>query len=368
MTHFVREDTRYPVELAVRVRCSSWSDYLDLYTTNLSRGGVFVASQISAPIGTEVVVTLSLPNNTSVELRAEVVHLTDDASRAEGDPRPPGMGLMFVEMEEETRKALEAMVTVARFTTRTGAPPPSMKPHAPVAPPPSPPAATVAPSAPPAVPKAAVPPPRPPAPPSADAAPPPPPVDKSRAPMFGDVVEQSLFNELARRDELSPHDQLGIEANARDEEIDAAYQRLCERYETVIFKRYGPATQEVVRKINELLLAAHTTLFDPQKRAALSTAPPAVKPEGPTPDENETRARGEEARRALKASIERRVEDACRHRDLEELEEAIRGFEAVLALDRKHDYAREQLRLLRDKRAHKDSPKPHSLFDRLLKR
>jgi uncharacterized protein (TIGR02266 family) len=318
VSQFVRENTRYPVELAVRVRCETWSDYLDLYTTNLSSGGVFVASKVSAPIGTELAVQLSLPNGTAIELRAEVVHLTGEEELAQG--RPQGMGLMFLALDDETRRAVEAMVTVARFTTRNA--------------PPAPPAAEPPPAAAPSE-----------------------ETTHARKARFGDVVEQSLFNELARLVALAPHEQLGVEKDASRDEIDQAYRRLAERYQPAIFMRYGPATQEVLKKINDLLLGARTLLLDPAQPAA---------PLGPEAEEQ--MARGEEARRALKASIERRIEDACRHRDLGDLEEAIRGFEAVLALDRKNDYARLELRALHEKREQKDAPKAPSLIDRLLKR
>ncbi|MCA1664860.1 MAG: PilZ domain-containing protein, partial [Myxococcales bacterium] len=59
---FVREHTRYPVELAVRMKCSSWADYLELHTSNLSRGGLFVPSRMTAPVGTELAIELTLPN------------------------------------------------------------------------------------------------------------------------------------------------------------------------------------------------------------------------------------------------------------------------------------------------------------------
>jgi hypothetical protein len=41
------------------------------------------------------------------------------------------------------------------------------------------------------------------------------------------------------------------------------------------------------------------------------------------------------------------VQEACAHRDMGRLDEAIRGFESVLTLDKKHDYAAEELKKLR---------------------
>lgn len=260
---FVRENTRYPVELQVKVSCPNWDDYLDLYTTNLSRGGVFIASRMSAPMGTEIAVELVLPNGSTVKFRAEVMHLVDEKESTETN-RPMGMGVRFIDLDEHTKKALEAMVTVARFTVKKagGAPikvrstPPGQMPKPP--PPPATPAEL---------------PPTPSEPPAKTA---------PRAPTSIDVVEQALVDELARRLEKRPHDQLGLEVSAGAREIEDAYKRLKERYHPTIFERYGEATQGLLRKLNELLDEARAELIDPQKRGkAIDDAQRDKKPDKP---------------------------------------------------------------------------------------
>ena len=364
VSSFVREHTRYPVELAVRMRCASWSDYLELYSGNLSRGGLFVGSAVSAPIGTEVAVELALPDGRALKMRAEVVHVTG-ADEARDLGRVAGMGVMFIDLEDETRQAIEAMVQVARAQGGK-APPPPVAPK----PPPSPVA------------------PKPPPPPMATRPPPiaqrQPPIAQqqpaigqqaaaeavavaapgARAPQFADVIEQALLDELARRMDLAPHAQLGLSLAANDADVEEAYTRLRERYAPAIFARYGESTAAVVRAINDALDGARRRLVDPSQRRALIVEAHQPKANEPNAVEAEQKRRGEEARQALRAGIERRVEEACAHRDLGRVDEAIRGFEAVLALDRKHDYARDELRKLRDKQ---HEPK-HGLLDRLRKR
>src|SRR5258707_171011 len=213
---FVREHTRYPVELAVRMRCSTWADYLELHTSNLSRGGLFVGANVTAPIGTEIGIELTLPNATVVKLRGEVVHVTEEA-----EGQPGGMGVMFFDVQDDAKRALDEALTLARGSALKPVPPP-------------PPA------------KAKLPPPPPP--------------------------------------KLPP----------------------------------------------------------PLPVAARPTAPPPL----PPPE-----GAHQEPAAALRAGIDRRVEEACAHRDMGRLDEAIRSFEAVLTLDRKNDYAREELRKLRDLKA-----------------
>ncbi len=215
MSKVTRDDSRYGCEVAVRIRCPTWADYLDLHATNLSKGGVFVATNVTAPVGCEVTVELSLPSGTMVTLFAQVVH-------HEGEL--PGMGLMFLEMEKETREALDAMVTVARFTAKNAGTPIAPAP----APKPEPTRASDGP--------------------------------QPREPLFGDVVEQSLLNELARRLDLPAHEQLGVEPGASADEIDVAFFRLCEKYHPVIFEKYGESTQELVKQLNQLVHTAYTEL------------------------------------------------------------------------------------------------------------
>jgi uncharacterized protein (TIGR02266 family) len=235
---FLREDTRYPVELAVKVGCPSWADYLDLYATNLSRGGLFIASGMSAPVGTELTVELSLPNGETVALHAEVAHLVKDE-----DGREPGMGVTFVDLDDETRRALEAMVMVARFTTRQAGnePPPKIATR------PAPRAA----AAPPDPPRAA-------RPPNAK-------IPSSRTPVLYDGLEQSLSDELAERRTRTPRQQLDVEPDADAMQIENGYRRLKERYQPAIFERYDAATQELVREINELVDRAWAAL-KPQRK------------------------------------------------------------------------------------------------------
>ena len=299
---FVREHTRYAVELAVRMKCATWADYLDLHTGNLSRGGLFVPSKVSAPVGTALVVELALPNGKVVTLHGEVAHVV-------GTPGSEGMGIMFASVDAEARRLLDEALAQA---PRRKSPPP------------------------------------PPAPPPKKAPAPPP---DARAPKFADAVEQALLDELARRMELRPHEQLGVPLEADDAAIHEAHGRLRERYAPGIFARYGAATATVVKRINDAIDAAHAQLMDPARRRALVVAAHQPRPAQATPELEEQRRRGEEARAALRAGIERRVEEACAQRDGGRLDEAIRGFEHVLELDRKHEYARAELATLRDLKA-----------------
>jgi tetratricopeptide (TPR) repeat protein len=174
-------------------------------------------------------------------------------------------------------------------------------------------------------------------------APPVEPVERARPRglRFADVVERQLAAELARRLALTPHQQLGLEPGAADEQRDRARARLRESYQPAIFTNYSEGTRAIVARINQLIEAAHAALRDP---ARLLAPPPADAERA-----QQHRARLEESRQALALAIQRRTNEACAYRDLGRLDEAVRSFEAVLALDRKNDYARGELRRLRER-------------------
>ena len=305
------------------MKCATWADYLELHTGNLSRGGLFVPSQMTAPVGTEIAIELSLPNGSTVKLRGEVAHLSP-AMGGQG----AGIGVMFKALDGETTRALDAALAAAKANAAAPAPV-KRKP----APPPAPPPRATRPTMPP--PRVAAP--------TAPAA---------RAPKFADAVEQALVDELARRIDLPPHEQLGVAPEASDAEIQEAHGRLRERYAPGIFANYGASTAQVVKNLNDMINAAHARLMNPAERRALVIAAHQPKPAAElTPSEIAQKRKGEEARAALRAGIERRVEEACAHRDMDRLDDAIRGFEQVLLIDRKHEFARAELPRLRDLKA-----------------
>jgi hypothetical protein len=107
----------------------------------------------------------------------------------------------------------------------------------------------------------------------------------------------------------------------------------------------------VVKRINDAIEGAYRHLLDPSQRRALIIDAAQPRPIELTAAELEQKQRGEAARTALRAGIERRVGEASALRDTGRLDEAITAFEAVLQLDRKNDYARDELRKLRDLKA-----------------
>jgi uncharacterized protein (TIGR02266 family) len=80
------------------------------YGTEISTGGMFLATNEPLPTGRELRVRLVMPETlTEITLRARVVHSrSPDAADAAG--LPAGMGVRFVELDAPTRARLEAFV------------------------------------------------------------------------------------------------------------------------------------------------------------------------------------------------------------------------------------------------------------------
>lgn len=99
-----RRDTRLPAKLAVSYRTQG--AFLVSYSVNLSRGGIFIESETSLPIGTEVVLQLDVPSIGPIDLKGVVTWIR----QASPDGLPDGMGLQLHELDERYGAAIDKMV------------------------------------------------------------------------------------------------------------------------------------------------------------------------------------------------------------------------------------------------------------------
>jgi hypothetical protein len=82
----------------------SFDSFINEYVTNVSRSGAFVKSQDPLPIGTEINLKFAIiaDNLVTVEGIGKVVRIEKD---------PPGMGVVFTEINQHSRKLLERLLT-----------------------------------------------------------------------------------------------------------------------------------------------------------------------------------------------------------------------------------------------------------------
>src|SRR3990170_728597 len=63
-----REDPRYLFEVRLRAKCPSWPNLLELFTGDLSAGGMFIPTRVAAAVGERVELELELPHGGQLAL------------------------------------------------------------------------------------------------------------------------------------------------------------------------------------------------------------------------------------------------------------------------------------------------------------
>jgi type IV pilus assembly protein PilZ len=97
-----REHGRAPIELKVDYK--KLNSFFADYTKNISKGGTFIKTKKTLPIGTRFLFRLTVPGRTKpFELNGEVVH-------ASATGEEPGMGIRFVWADDRDRVDFEGLV------------------------------------------------------------------------------------------------------------------------------------------------------------------------------------------------------------------------------------------------------------------
>jgi type IV pilus assembly protein PilZ len=100
--HELREHARAPIELKVDYK--KLNSFFADFTKNISKGGTFIKTKKTLPIGTRFLFRLSVPaRDAPFQLLGEVVH-------AEAGGEEPGMGIRFVWDDDRDRVEFESLV------------------------------------------------------------------------------------------------------------------------------------------------------------------------------------------------------------------------------------------------------------------
>jgi uncharacterized protein (TIGR02266 family) len=97
------------VPVALEVRYASATAFLVAYTTNLSKGGVFLETPSPLPIGAEITLTISAPHAPEPMVVQGRVAWVRDYADAEGHPM--GMGVQFGQLEDRYGAVIDHIVT-----------------------------------------------------------------------------------------------------------------------------------------------------------------------------------------------------------------------------------------------------------------
>jgi len=101
-----RRATRLHHEIPVAYR--SVGSFLTDWATNLSRGGMFINTRKTLPVGTAVKILLQLPGAAfPCELEGRVTRVTEFDNHAN---MVPGMGVEFISVDEAKKREIDAFV------------------------------------------------------------------------------------------------------------------------------------------------------------------------------------------------------------------------------------------------------------------
>jgi uncharacterized protein (TIGR02266 family) len=102
-----RHDERVHIELDVTLQ--SDSNFYAGLTENLSHGGLFIATHMARPVGSEVAITLTLPSREEPIRAHGLVRWLREFS--ETSDAPPGMGIQFETLAADDRMLIEEFLT-----------------------------------------------------------------------------------------------------------------------------------------------------------------------------------------------------------------------------------------------------------------
>jgi len=95
---------RVPLSLEVEYRTAG--AFLVAYSSNLSKGGVFIETQRPALAGTDLLLRFTIPGVGPIEVRGHVAWMRPEAM----DGKPPGMGVEFEQLDEHHGQIIDEIV------------------------------------------------------------------------------------------------------------------------------------------------------------------------------------------------------------------------------------------------------------------
>lgn len=97
------------VAIEVEVNLSSEHNFYSGITSDLSEGGVFVATHVTAKIGEQLSMDLRLPGSAQTYRIEGIVRWVRDL-RVESEGSPPGFGMQFVGLSPDALDAIHRFV------------------------------------------------------------------------------------------------------------------------------------------------------------------------------------------------------------------------------------------------------------------
>ena len=110
-----RQDERLPMRTRMDYRDTTGGNFLYEYTTNISKGGIFIETRDPLPVGTTVEMRFQPPGHDEILEIAGIV-MWVNPYRADSDENPnPGMGIQFGSLSEEAKDMVANLVKAIAY-------------------------------------------------------------------------------------------------------------------------------------------------------------------------------------------------------------------------------------------------------------
>ena len=106
-----RKFERVPLKVQVFVRDKEYNGTIYFYSSNISKKGMFLESELLLDEGTEFVFEFTLPSSPKfIRTKGKVVWVTRPGAVGVDINNPPGMGIEFVEISPDNEREVEAFI------------------------------------------------------------------------------------------------------------------------------------------------------------------------------------------------------------------------------------------------------------------
>ena len=109
-----RKDKRTLLSLKIRYKSATLEDFIERYSTDISRGGVFIKAKKPLAVGTLLKFEFMLQDQSTLIHGVGRVAWRRDPEEADST-NPPGMGLKFIKMDPESRSVVQQVVEQSRL-------------------------------------------------------------------------------------------------------------------------------------------------------------------------------------------------------------------------------------------------------------
>jgi len=101
-----RKDKRTLLSLKIRYKSATLEDFIERYSSDISRGGVFIKAKKPLAVGTLLKFEFILQDQSTLIHGVGRVVWRRDEGEADGD-NPSGMGIKFIKMDPESRSVVQ---------------------------------------------------------------------------------------------------------------------------------------------------------------------------------------------------------------------------------------------------------------------